>query len=127
MLNSCASRSPKPRALPLQSWRRMAKRPQRERPLATGSPACKKCWRRTTVSSISLPISGAVPVSSLHSRPMIRALLVDDHEVFLSGLRAVLGEVPGLHVAGTATTVAEGKHLCKVLSPDLVVLDIRLP
>src|SRR5688572_11551947 len=58
---------------------------------------------------------------------MIRALLVDDHEVFLSGLRAVLGEVPGLHVAGTATTVAEGKHLCGALSPDLVVLDVRLP
>lgn len=57
----------------------------------------------------------------------IRLVLVDDSEVVRVGLRALLGTEPTLEVVGEASSVASAVEKCASLSPDVVLLDIRLP
>ena len=57
---------------------------------------------------------------------MIRVLLVDDHPVVRSGLRALLESEPGLTVVGAAASGEEALALVTVLDPDLVLCDLRL-
>ena len=52
-------------------------------------------------------------------------LLVDDHPVVRSGLRAVL-ESDSVHVVGEATTGEEAVALAAHLHPDVVLCDLRL-
>ena len=58
---------------------------------------------------------------------MIRVFLVDDHEVVRRGLIDLLGADPELDVVGEAGSVAEALARIPVLSPDVAVLDVRLP
>lgn len=58
---------------------------------------------------------------------MIRVLLVDDHEVFLEGLAALLATDPRLEVAGTATNGADAVQAAESLQPDVVLLDVVMP
>jgi DNA-binding NarL/FixJ family response regulator len=55
----------------------------------------------------------------------MRVLIVDDHSIFRSGLRADLGE--GLEVVGEAATVDEAVALIAELEPEVVLLDVHLP
>jgi DNA-binding NarL/FixJ family response regulator len=57
----------------------------------------------------------------------LRILLVDDHEVVRLGLSTLLEDVPGTVVVGEAGTGEEALQACHRLTPDLVLLDIRLP
>lgn len=57
----------------------------------------------------------------------IRILLVDDHEVVRAGLRALLGGIGGLEIAGEAGTVAEAIAEALRLRPQVVLMDLRLP
>jgi len=57
----------------------------------------------------------------------LRILLVDDHEVVRVGVRALIERQPGMEVVGEAGTVGEAVRQAKDLTPDVVVLDIRLP
>ena len=57
----------------------------------------------------------------------MRILLVDDHEVVRLGVRALIERQPGMEVVGEAGTVHEAVEQTRQLSPDVVVLDIRLP
>ncbi|MCO7221320.1 response regulator transcription factor [Klenkia sp. PcliD-1-E] len=57
---------------------------------------------------------------------MIRVLVADDQPVVRAGLRAVLGTAEGVHVVGEATTGEEAVALAAALSPDLVLMDLRL-
>ncbi|MEI6861258.1 MAG: response regulator transcription factor [Verrucomicrobiota bacterium] len=59
--------------------------------------------------------------------PPIRLVIVDDSELVRAGLRLLLGEDPGLSIAGEAGNVADGVELCLRLRPDVTLLDIRLP
>jgi DNA-binding NarL/FixJ family response regulator len=54
-----------------------------------------------------------------------RVVLVDDHELFLSGVRTELGDA--VDVVGTAGTIADAVPLIKELDPDVVLLDVHLP
>src|SRR5437867_7146997 len=54
-----------------------------------------------------------------------RVVLVDDHGLFLAGVRAELGDA--VDVVGEAQTVAEAVPLIKELDPDVVLLDVHLP
>ena len=54
-----------------------------------------------------------------------RVVLVDDHAMFRSGVRAELGE--RVEVVGEAGSVAEAVPLIKQLDPDVVLLDVHLP
>jgi DNA-binding NarL/FixJ family response regulator len=57
------------------------------------------------------------------SRP--RVVLVDDHRLFRSGVRAELGEE--VEVVGEAETVGEAIALVQALKPDVVLLDVHMP
>jgi RNA polymerase sigma factor (sigma-70 family) len=54
-----------------------------------------------------------------------RVVLVDDHGLFLAGVRAELGDV--VEVVGEAGTVAAAIPLIKELEPEVVLLDVHLP
>jgi DNA-binding NarL/FixJ family response regulator len=56
-----------------------------------------------------------------------RILLVDDHEVVRLGLRALLDRHPHFEVIADASTAREAIERVKQYSPDVVVMDIRLP
>jgi two-component system, NarL family, response regulator DevR len=57
----------------------------------------------------------------------IRILLVDDHLVTRLGLRTLLGGFSHLEIVGEAASVAEAVAEATRLTPDLVLLDVRLP
>ena len=58
---------------------------------------------------------------------MIQVLIVDDQDLVRAGLRALLGNDPGIEVAGEASdgrrAVTEACRLC----PDVVLMDLRMP
>lgn len=56
----------------------------------------------------------------------INVLLVDDHPVVRSGLRAVLDSQDGVQVVGEAATGEEALALTVHLRPDVVLCDLRL-
>jgi two-component system, NarL family, response regulator DevR len=56
-----------------------------------------------------------------------RILLVDDHEVVRIGLKALLERHPNFEVVGEAATARDAVEQVEALSPDVVVMDIRLP
>jgi len=58
---------------------------------------------------------------------MVRVFLVDDHEVVRRGLVDLLGSDPELEVVGEAGSVAEAMVRIPAASPDVAVLDVRLP
>ncbi|HUO46024.1 MAG TPA: response regulator transcription factor, partial [Acidimicrobiia bacterium] len=57
----------------------------------------------------------------------LRVLLVDDHEVVRAGLKALLEAAEGITVVGEAGNVDEAVRRSGLDSPDVVVLDVRLP
>lgn len=58
---------------------------------------------------------------------MIRVLVVDDHPVVRSGLVGLIGSEPDLEVVGEAENGREGVDLAAALTPDLVLMDLRMP
>ena len=56
----------------------------------------------------------------------IRVLAVDDHPIFLDGLRAAL-HAEDISVVGEATSADEAVSAAVRLAPDLVLMDIQLP
>ena len=54
-----------------------------------------------------------------------RVVLVDDHDLFVAGVRAELGDA--VEVVGQAGSVAEAVPLIKELDPEVVLLDVHLP
>jgi len=57
----------------------------------------------------------------------IRVLLVDDHQVVREGLRRMLGLEDDIHVVGEATSMEEALKLAELHSPDVVLMDIKMP
>jgi DNA-binding NarL/FixJ family response regulator len=58
---------------------------------------------------------------------MIRILLVDDHPVVRMGLRGMLDAEPDLTVVGEASSGTEGVDRALALTPDIVLMDLRMP
>ena len=58
---------------------------------------------------------------------MIRVLIADDHLVVREGLRTILEAAPDLDMVGEATDGAEAVRLVEELSPDVVLMDLRMP
>lgn len=57
----------------------------------------------------------------------LRVFLVDDHELIRRGLRDLVGSEPDLEVVGEAGTVRQAVQDIPDATPDLVLLDLRLP
>ncbi|MEO6627393.1 MAG: response regulator transcription factor [Aquihabitans sp.] len=57
----------------------------------------------------------------------IRVFLLDDHEVVRRGLRDLLETEDDLEVVGEAGTAEEARNRVAATSPDVAVLDVRLP
>ncbi len=57
----------------------------------------------------------------------VRTLIVDDQEPFLDALRRLIAAVPGVVVAGEATSGEEALAMVDDLSPQLVLMDVRMP
>jgi DNA-binding NarL/FixJ family response regulator len=57
----------------------------------------------------------------------LRVLLVDDHEVVRQGVKALLEAQDNMTVVGEAGTAAEAVRRVGYDSPDVVVMDVRLP
>ena len=57
---------------------------------------------------------------------MTRVLLADDQEMVRSGLRMIL-ELSGVEVVGEAGDGAEAVALAVALTPDVVLMDVRMP
>jgi DNA-binding NarL/FixJ family response regulator len=55
-----------------------------------------------------------------------RVLLVDDHDLFRTGLRTLLEE-QGVQVIGEAAGGAQAVRFVRELSPDVVVMDLNMP
>jgi DNA-binding NarL/FixJ family response regulator len=56
-----------------------------------------------------------------------RVLLVDDHDLFRTGLRNLLEEEGGVQVAGEAADGSEAVRMVRELAPDVVVMDLNMP
>jgi DNA-binding NarL/FixJ family response regulator len=57
----------------------------------------------------------------------IRILIVDDHQLFRDGLKALLQVAPDMAVAGEATTGREAIELAARLQPDVILMDLQMP
>ena len=56
----------------------------------------------------------------------LRVLIVDDHDLFRTGLRNLLEE-QGLDVVGEAAAGAEALRHVRELAPDVVIMDLNMP
>jgi DNA-binding NarL/FixJ family response regulator len=57
----------------------------------------------------------------------VRVLIVDDQEMFLSAMRAVVDATEGFTVVGEAQTGEQSLEQVKSVGPDLVLMDVHLP
>lgn len=57
----------------------------------------------------------------------IRVMIVDDHQLFRDGLRALLLAAPDTEVVGEAATGAEAVQLATDTQPHVILMDIQMP
>jgi DNA-binding NarL/FixJ family response regulator len=58
---------------------------------------------------------------------MIRVLIADDHPVVRQGLRTFLGVQEDIEVVGEASDGAEAVSRAEALTPDVILLDLKMP
>ena len=58
---------------------------------------------------------------------MIRVLIADDQELIRSGFRLLIGSKDDLEVVGEAANGREAVELVAATSPDVVLMDVRMP
>lgn len=61
------------------------------------------------------------------SSPPARLLVADDHGLIRGALKTMLAGEPDLEVVGEAANGREALDLCRRTSPDLVLMDVRMP
>ena len=68
------------------------------------------------------------PVQEMERRTLdeIRVVLVDDHDLFRTGLRTLLEEQE-VRIVGEASAGVEAVRLVRELAPDVVVMDLNMP
>ncbi len=58
---------------------------------------------------------------------MARILVADDHDLVRMGIVRMLGDVDGFEVVGEAQTGEEAIQLARELSPDVILMDVKMP
>jgi DNA-binding NarL/FixJ family response regulator len=58
---------------------------------------------------------------------MIRILIVDDHPLIRSGMRALLASAEDMEVVGDATTGEDAVAMAANLQPDVIAMDLHMP
>ncbi len=58
---------------------------------------------------------------------MINVIIVDDQDIVRDGLSAILSAVNDVEVVGTASNGAEAIDLVEKFSPDVVLMDLKMP
>jgi DNA-binding NarL/FixJ family response regulator len=58
---------------------------------------------------------------------VVRIVVADDHQVVRAGFAALLDTQPDFTVLGTACNGAEAVQISRELSPDVVLMDVRMP
>jgi DNA-binding NarL/FixJ family response regulator len=61
------------------------------------------------------------------SEPPIRVLVVDDDDLMRAGLVELLAYDPAIDVVGQASTGREAVSLARQVTPDVVLMDVRMP
>ena len=82
---------------------------------------------RPVVAGLRFPPASARPsgVSNLNADDAIRVLVVDDHDLFRTGLRSLLEEFG--FVVADASSGAAGVRRARSFDPDVVVMDMNMP
>jgi DNA-binding NarL/FixJ family response regulator len=57
----------------------------------------------------------------------VRVLVVDDQQLIREGIASLLGIQDGVHVVGTAADGQEAVEKVRALSPEIVLMDVRMP
>ena len=68
----------------------------------------------------------SVPTSPVHVRD-VTVLAVDDHGAFRDVLRDLIAAAPGFLLVGEASSGEEAIRAVDVLSPQLVLMDVKMP
>jgi DNA-binding NarL/FixJ family response regulator len=58
---------------------------------------------------------------------MLKVLVVDDHDLFRTGLSSLLSAEPDIEVVAQASGGRMGVRLAAELRPDIVLMDVRMP
>jgi len=57
----------------------------------------------------------------------VKIVVADDHQVVRAGFAALLDTQPDFSVVGTASDGAQAVRICRERSPDVVLMDVRMP
>lgn len=58
---------------------------------------------------------------------MIRVFIIDDHKMFIDGVRLLLKDNPNIKLVGLATSAKEGIQKLAKIEADILLLDINMP
>lgn len=64
---------------------------------------------------------------TIKNKDIIKILLVDDHELFRTGISSLINSQPDMKIVGEASDGLEAQFMADALSPDLVIMDINMP
>ena len=95
---------------------------------ATASPACASAWRCTAECSRAGPSTGGgFRVRARLPDMSLRVLIADDQALVRTGFRKILESEPDIDVVGEAQDGGEAIERARLLRPDVVLMDIRMP
>jgi DNA-binding NarL/FixJ family response regulator len=66
-------------------------------------------------------------MASEHIENSVRVLVVDDQQLMRDGMASLLNIQPGIEVVGTAADGQQAVEQVQKLSPDIVLMDVRMP